>query len=479
MRHPKSAAAKLPRLVFSFASLAVAGPLAVSTVAATYTTESTGSLAPASFENRQPFLAVTEAVRVSGPVDTLGDIHTFAGNVVPAGYLPADGRLLPTAGNEQLADRLNRVYGSGMDSFALPDLRGRVATGANGSLGRLGTTGGSDTNTLTVANLPAHSHVLPTPTSNGATATESAGNGRAYSTVQRYLALNYRIATAGTYANIASNQVPASPFRGEMVLTASTRPPAAGQADADGAPMTFATNPELGVTIGNLYDTSFGNLSTYSLPDLRGRVAVGSGTENGRAPYVVGTVNGTSTTTLTTAQMPAHAHALTEADSGGPDGRTTVVGANFPVDNLQPSLTMSYLIATTGDYPDPLLADTDERTPYLGEIKLFAGNFAPAGYALCDGRLMSVTQNPLLFTVLGNAYGGDGISTFALPNLQGRVVVGADGQDYLRGTAGGVASYSLTLDNLPAHSHAITPEPASLAVFATAATTLLARRRRH
>jgi microcystin-dependent protein len=59
--------------------------------------------------------------------------------------------------------------------------------------------------------------------------------------------------------------------------------------------------------------------------------------------------------------------------------------------------------------------------PLLGEIRMFAGNFAPRGWAMCDGRLLSISQNSTLFSVLGTAYGGDGMTTFALPDLRGRV----------------------------------------------------------
>lgn len=95
--------------------------------------------------------------------------------------------------------------------------------------------------------------------------------------------------------------------------------------------------------------------------------------------------------------------------------------------------------------------------PFLAEIRLFAGNFAPVGWATCDGQLLPISQNTALFSLLGTQYGGDGKSTFALPNLRQRAPLGA-GQgpglsERLQGEAGGQASVTLTAAELPAHSH--------------------------
>ncbi len=91
--------------------------------------------------------------------------------------------------------------------------------------------------------------------------------------------------------------------------------------------------------------------------------------------------------------------------------------------------------------------------PFLGQVMLFAGNFAPRGWALCKGQLLSISQNQALFSLLGTTYGGDGIRTFALPNLQGRVPMGA-GQapglsNHTEGETYGQESVSLTTANLP------------------------------
>lgn len=91
-------------------------------------------------------------------------------------------------------------------------------------------------------------------------------------------------------------------------------------------------------------------------------------------------------------------------------------------------------------------------TAFLGEIRLFAGNFAPMGWAFCDGSLLSISQNTALFSLIGTTYGGDGISTFGLPDLRSRVPIHA-GPGYPLGQSGGVEAVTLTTAQLPAHTH--------------------------
>ncbi len=85
---------------------------------------------------------------------------------------------------------------------------------------------------------------------------------------------------------------------------------------------------------------------------------------------------------------------------------------------MQPFLAVNYVIALQGIYPSRNAAE-----PFIGEIMLFAGNFAPRGWALCDGQLVSISQNTALFSLLGTTYGGNGQTTFALPDLRGRAPI--------------------------------------------------------
>jgi microcystin-dependent protein len=98
--------------------------------------------------------------------------------------------------------------------------------------------------------------------------------------------------------------------------------------------------------------------------------------------------------------------------------------------------------------------------PFIGEIKMFGGNFAPRGYALCDGQLLAISQNTALFSILGTTYGGDGRTTFGLPDLRGRSPVHEGSGPGLPGVTlgekGGSALVTLTEANLPSHTHTAT-----------------------
>ena len=95
--------------------------------------------------------------------------------------------------------------------------------------------------------------------------------------------------------------------------------------------------------------------------------------------------------------------------------------------------------------------------PYVGEIRMFAGNFNPAGWAFCNGALLPISENETLFQLIGTTYGGDGQSTFALPDLQSRVPIHMgtfSGTTFIIGEKAGVETVTLTTQQLPSHNHA-------------------------
>jgi microcystin-dependent protein len=96
--------------------------------------------------------------------------------------------------------------------------------------------------------------------------------------------------------------------------------------------------------------------------------------------------------------------------------------------------------------------------PYVGEIKMFPGNFAPVDWAICDGSLLPIAGNDVLFTLIGTTYGGDGVNTFALPDLRARAPL-HQGPGFTIGQTGGVETVNLSLNQIPAHSHV--PQAAS------------------
>src|ERR671926_1539587 len=91
--------------------------------------------------------------------------------------------------------------------------------------------------------------------------------------------------------------------------------------------------------------------------------------------------------------------------------------------------------------------------PYVGEIRMFAGNFAPAGWLFCEGQQLAISENETLFQLIGTTYGGDGESTFNLPDLRGRIPL-HQGNGFILAETGGVEEVTLTVNQIPAHGHA-------------------------
>src|SRR5437016_6623328 len=96
-------------------------------------------------------------------------------------------------------------------------------------------------------------------------------------------------------------------------------------------------------------------------------------------------------------------------------------------------------------------------SPYVGQLLLVPYNFAPVGWALCNGQLLAIAENDTLFTLIGTTYGGDGVTTFALPDLQSRVPIhqgqGPGSSNYVIGQNGGSETITLTSNQMPVHSH--------------------------
>jgi len=102
--------------------------------------------------------------------------------------------------------------------------------------------------------------------------------------------------------------------------------------------------------------------------------------------------------------------------------------------------------------------------PYVGEIRMFGGNFAPAGWMFCEGQLLPISENETLFNLIGTTYGGDGQSTFALPDLRGRLPI-HQGNGFTLAETGGAEEITLTVQQIPLHTHPMqaSADPASTA----------------
>lgn len=221
-----------------------------------------------------------------------------------------------------------------------------------------------------------------------------------------------------------------------------------GTLSAQGQLLPISQNTALFSLLGTTYGGD--GQTTYALPNLVGRAVVGTGTGPGLSPQPLGAPTGSSSVSLTTAQLPAHDHTL----AGG--GVTGPTGGNQPFSNLQPSLPLTRVIATSGIYPTP---NSGAGAAFIGQVATFAGNFAPGGWAAADGSLLSIAQNSALFSILGTTYGGDGVNTFALPDLRGRVSVGADAIHHPLGSTFGAESTVVTTAQMPAHDHTVAGDP--------------------
>ena len=115
-------------------------------------------------------------------------------------------------------------------------------------------------------------------------------------------------------------------------------------------------------------------------------------------------------------------------------------------------LAGGWLAARAAPAPDPAVQGTD--TPYIGELRMFAGTFAPAGWAFCHGQLLSILENETLFFLIGTSYGGDGVNTFALPDLRGRAPL-HNGNGFAHAQSGGNEAIALTIPEIPVHTHAL------------------------
>jgi microcystin-dependent protein len=286
---------------------------------------------------------------------------------------------------------------------------------------------------------------LPTSVEMATIQTGPTGLSQPVNNIQPYATHNYIIALQGIFP---SRALSGEPFLGAVEEFAGNFAPR-GWAFCDGRLLSIAQNQALFAILGTTYGGD--GRTTFALPDLRGRIPVGVGAGPGLTPIALGEQGGQANLTLSTANLPAHNH--TTSISGVPTTENT--GGGQSLDNRQPYLGLTPVIALQGIYPSRNLGAEE----IIGAVSWFAGNFAPQGYAVCNGQLLSIAQNSALFSILGTTYGGNGTTTFALPDLRGRTPVQAGQGPGLAniqlGEQGGSNSVQLGVNNLPAHAHTI------------------------
>ncbi len=337
--------------------------------------------------NVQPSLVLAQYIQANGDYPSrdegelgyggypLGFIRTagfaFAGT---SETILASGQTMGLASNSALYSVLGVNFGgNGQTTFSLPNLAGRVSVD-DGEPGRfVGDTAGASQLTLW----------------NGVLPTYVGGQGQSLSNEQPQLTLKWLVrvgddgwSLAGELAQFAGNFTP----RGFM--------------PADGRALNIADYPELYAKLGKIYG---GSATTFNLPDMTGRTAIGANTAAG---LDLGEMVGSDTITITQANMPA-------ARSG----------QGAPIDNLSPSLAVNYYIAANGIYPSRDRGMYSEDIS-VGEIRAFAGQGPGDDWIPLDGRVLSIMDHQALYSLLGATFGGNGGSTFAVPDLRGRAIIG-------------------------------------------------------
>jgi microcystin-dependent protein len=376
-------------------------------------------------DNTQASLALTQSLDINSVFPPhppnghaggafMGEIFTYAFDFSPLGAtLDANGDLLPINQNQAVFSLLGTTYGGdGKTTFALPDLRGvtKISTGQGPGLGPedLGVPDGASSVTLTLPELPP----------------DLGGTSQAFSNYQLSLPVTYMINVGGIFPSQGGGGTSRDmlgqvmPFAGNFVPT--------DYLPADGRLLQInAQNAALFSLIGTIYGGD--GMTTFALPDLRGRTIVGASMAN-----PLGALIGSPTVSLTNSQAP--------------NGFGNVVQ---PFENREPSLALNYLISVNGIFPSKINPNViNPDTPFLGEVMPFAGNFAPSGWALANGQLLPINQNQALFALLGTTYGGDGAVTFALPDLRGRTVIGT-GNGIMIGSQLGANFPTVTAAELP------------------------------
>lgn len=331
----------------------------------------------------------------------------------------ANGQLLSysSGNNNALWSVIGNMYGGNpygfgdAATFALPDLQGAAPLflTETGSYAEYGVTQGTPGNTvsLTQQQLPAALGGESAPISNE----------------QYGLGMQYLIKTAGSFPEGPQPEPDTIgmvyPFAGRL-----GGGEVAGFLPADGRLLKIADYEPLYAVLGNTYGGDW--VTTFALPDLRNHVPIGAGATAAGETTVVGQTLGSAELVLTSSDLPG---------AGGAALQT-----------IQPSLAMNYVINTEGFYEG-----FGDMGSMLGQVTLYAGQHIPEQWTLAHGQVLPVSNNTALYAVMGGAvFGGNGWTTFALPDLRGRTAIGTGGELNLRvGDVIGSTEQTLSLQNLP------------------------------
>lgn len=349
----------------------------------------------------QPTLALPQSIVVGGSYpdfqnDPLGfGTSSSLGFIISTVFDPsrvselalANAATIEVGSNQALFSLIGSYYGgNGSSNFSLPNLQGAIP--------QYVTNGSSPTQWGQVIGSPSNSVTL-----NTAMLPQSLGGSATPIDITQYgVGIQYLIQTEGLFPT-GSSPTPDTigMIYPSAVATGGGVPD--GFLPADGRLLSINEFPVLYTVLSITYGGD--GVNNFALPDLRNRVPVGVGVSPTGMPIILGQTFGHRYTQL-----------LQDELKGG-----------VPIQTSQPSLALNYIVNTTGTY-----AYLSEDSPMLGQISLFAGSGVPDGWAVANGQLMSISGNYALYSLVKTTFGGDGITTFALPNLQGRSIVGTGGE---------------------------------------------------
>jgi len=453
-----------------------------------------------------------EASAGAGSGAGIGEIIWFGALFNERSTANCDGQLLPISQNTALFSLLGTIYGGdGRTSFALPDLRGRAPLDDGSGPGltprTLGIRSGSQTVTLTIPNLPSHTHTLQASGTDGGLtnpsnnvlgtgthpfthrifsnqmadtpldnqALTSTGGGQPHNNMNPFLTIRCLINLDGFFPTRSGALGPSDPILGEIRYVGFNFAPG-GWARCDGQLLLISQNTALFSLLGTTYGGD--GETTFGLPDMRGRVPLHHG-----PLHNIGDSGGNERGTLTTNQMPSHSHTLRafseNADTinpsssilsasesavyGLPNNLVSMhsssilpTGSSGSHENMPPFLGLNCIIALTGIYPED---DKNAGDPFISQIKWLAHDVVPTNYERCNGQLLSIASNQSFFALVGTTYGGDGRTTFGIPDMRDRMPIhtgtGPGLSPRFQGSVGGTETVTLTTNQIPSHTHTL------------------------
>ena len=293
--------------------------------------------------------------------------------------------------------------------------------------------------------LPDNTDPDPMLFDNATTVTDTNGGGASIDTHQLYTATHYLIAVSETDFDLDPSNIRAGrAILGEIREFAATRVSLipGGWMRAEGQVLDIATHPKLFEILGNTYGGD--GVVNFALPDLRGRTPMGAGAVPGRPFVALGQQRGTPSISLSSGQLPQHNHSIPTGDN------TRNAGADVSISLEQPSLGLNFILARRGQFGNI-------NTQGISEIRIWPGRNLPnTDWAFCHGQLLSIGQNNSLYSLIGNIYGGNGTTNFALPDLRARSVR-IIGNTNLLGATTNSYETQLTSLQMPAHAHNAIP----------------------